>query len=140
MGELLIRAGYNDHQAIGDLLAPGGAVALRPPIDRLVADAQTAVVHPTLAEAAHLAGVPYLIDPLTPLLQDPTDPEDSWVRRVPFGDAAGLAPEDFDAARIDELAAAAVEFEVEQRPRRSLRPTSTPPTPPTRPSPSRCSC
>ncbi len=53
MGELLIRAGYNDHQVVGDLLAPGGAVALRPPIDRLVADAQTAVVRPTLAEAAH---------------------------------------------------------------------------------------
>ncbi len=113
MGELLIRAAYSDHQVIGDLLAPGGAVALRPPIDRLVADAQTAVVRPTLAEAAHLAGVPYVIDPLTPLLQGPTDPEDSWVKRVPFGDAAGLAAEDFDAARIDELAAAVVEFEVE---------------------------
>lgn len=115
MGELLIRAGYSDHQVIGDLLAPGGAVALRPPIDGLVADAQTAVVRPTLAEAAHLAGVPYVIDPLTPLLQSPTDPKDSWVKRVSFGDAAGLAAGDFDAARIDELASAVVEFEVKSK-------------------------
>lgn len=115
MGELLIRAGHNDHQVIGDLLAPGGAVALRPPIDRLVADAQTAVLRPTLAEAAHLSGVPYVIDPLTPLLQDPTDPSDSWVKRVPFGDEAGLEPADFNSAKIDELAASVVEFEVEHK-------------------------
>ncbi len=112
MGELLIRAGHNDHQVIGDLLAPGGAVALRPPIDRLVADAQTSVLRPTLAEAARLAGVAYLIDPLTPLLQGATDPTDSWVKRVSFGDAAALAPEDFDAGRLERLAADVVEFEV----------------------------
>lgn len=115
MGELLIRAGHNDHQVIGDLLAPGGAVALRPPIDRLVADAQTAVLRPTLSEAAHLAGVPYVIDPLTPLLQDPTDPSDSWVKRVPFGDEAKVEPTDFDSAKIDQLAADVVEFEVEHK-------------------------
>ncbi len=112
MGELLIRAGHNDHLVIGDVLAPGGAVALRPPIDRLVADAQTAVLRPTLAEAAHLAGVPYLIDPLTPLLQGATDPTDSWVKRVSFGDATALASEDFDAARVEQLAAEVVEFEL----------------------------
>ncbi len=115
MGELLIRAGHNDHQVISDLLAPGGATALRLPIDRLVADAQTAVLRPALAEAAHRAGVPYLIDPLTPLLQGPTDPDDSWVKRVPFGEAAGLVPEDFDPIRIDKLAADAVEFQVEHK-------------------------
>lgn len=112
MGELLIRAGHNDHPVIGDLLAPGGAVALRPPIDRLVADAQTAMLRPTLAEAAHLAGVPYLVDPLTFLLQGATDPTDSWVKRVPFGDAAALSPEDFDGVRIEKLVANVVEFEL----------------------------
>lgn len=100
---------------ISDLLTPGGAVALRPPIDRLVADAQTAVLRPTLAESAHLAGVPYLIDPITPLLQTSTDPTDSWVKRVPFGSADELVASDFDPTRIGELAATVVAFQVEHR-------------------------
>jgi hypothetical protein len=114
LGELLIRAGYNDHQVIGDLLTPGGAVALRPPIDRLVADAQTAAVRPTLAESAHLAGIAYLIDPVTPLLQSDTDPVDSWVRRVPFGVAEALDSSDFDDRRIAELSESTVVFQVER--------------------------
>ena len=115
MAELLIRAGHDDHLAIGDLLTPGGAVALRSPIDRLVADAQTAARLPSLAESAHLAGVPYLVDPVTYLLQGPTDPEDAWVKRVPFGESGELLPSDFSSARIEALAAEVVEFELEQR-------------------------
>jgi hypothetical protein len=115
MGELLIRASHNDHQVIGDLLAPGGAVALRSPIDKLVADAQTAVQRPSLAEAAHLAGVPYLIDPITPLLQLVTDPDDAWVKRVPFGTSEETSPTEFDARRTQELVEAVVEFQVANR-------------------------
>jgi hypothetical protein len=115
VAELLIRAGHDDHLVIGDLLTPGGAVALRPPIDRLVADAQTAARLPSLAESAHLAGVPYLVDPVTYLLQGPTDPEDAWVRRVPFGESGELLPSDFSSARIEALAAEVVEFELKQR-------------------------
>ena len=115
MAELLIRAGHDDHLAIGDLLTPGGAVALRAPIDRLVADAQTAARLPSLAESAHLAGVPYLIDPLTYLLQGPTDPVDPWVKRVPFGESDELRSTDFSPARIERLAAEVVEFELAQR-------------------------
>jgi len=115
VAELLIRAGHDDHLAIGDLLTPGGAVALRPPIDRLVADAQTAARLPSLAESAHLAGVPYLVDPVTYLLQGHTDPKDAWVKRVPFGEAGELLPSDFSPGRVEALAAEVVEFELEQR-------------------------
>jgi len=115
MAELLIRAGHADHLVIGDLLTPGGAVVLRPPVDRLVADAQTAARLPCLAESAHLAGVPYLVDPLTPLLQGPTDPGDAWVKRVGFGEANAIAVQDFTATRIDRLAGEVIEFELEQR-------------------------
>ena len=111
MGELLIRAGHDDHVVIGDLLAPGGAVALRPPMDRLVADAQTAARLPSLAESAHLAGVPYLVDPLTPLLQGPTDSNDAWVKRVTFGEADVIAPGEFTDQRINRLVSEVVEFE-----------------------------
>ncbi len=115
MAELLIRAGHDDHLVIGDLLAPGGAVALRPPMDRLVSDAQTAARVPSLAESAHLSGVPYLIDPLTPLLQGATDPNDAWVKRVSFGEAGEIHPDDFSAERVDKLAAEVVEFELAHR-------------------------
>jgi hypothetical protein len=115
MAELIIRAGHDDQLVIGDLLTPGGAVALRPPMDRLVAEAQTAARIPSLAESAHLAGVPYLIDPMTPLLQGPTDPNDAWVKRVPFGEAAEIAIADFNPARVEKLAAEVVEFELAHR-------------------------
>ena len=116
MAELLIRAGHDDHLVIGDLLTPtGGAVALRPPIDRLVADAQTAARLPSLAESANLAGVPYLVDPVTYLLQGPTDPDDAWVKRVPFGASRELLPSDFSSARVEALAADVVEFELKKR-------------------------
>lgn len=115
MGELLIRAGHDDHLVIGDLLAPGGAVAMRPPIDRLVSDAQTAALRPSLADSAHLAGVPYLIDPVTPLLQGPTTETDSWIKRVSFAETAEITPEQFDAARIEKLVEEVVQFELEHK-------------------------
>lgn len=114
MGELLIRAGHNDHQVIGDLLAPGGAVALRRPIDRLVSDAQTADLRPTLAEAANLAGVPYWVDPLTPLLQCEVDPNESWAKRVAYGVAEAVLPGDLGDTRIDQLVADVVEYELDK--------------------------
>ena len=103
MAELLIRAGHNDHTVVADLLAPGGAVALHRPIDRLVANAQTAAQRHELAQHANLAGVPFIIDPLTPLLQVDVDPEDAWVRRLSYGraefvSAAGLT--DYDKQRL----------------------------------------
>jgi hypothetical protein len=103
MAELLIRAGHNDHTVIADLLAPGGAVALHRPIDRLVANAQTAARRSELAQHANLAGVPYIVDPLTPLLQVDVDPDDAWVRRLSYGRAQLISPgemSDYDKQRL----------------------------------------
>ena len=52
MAELIIRAGHSDHTVVADLLAPGGAIALHRPIDRLVANAQTAAARLGTGERA----------------------------------------------------------------------------------------
>jgi hypothetical protein len=109
MAELLIRAGRNDHQVVADLLAPGGAVALHRPIDRLVADVQIAARRPQLAAAAATAGVPYLVDPLTPLLQGETDPADAWVRHAGFGRSDAIDPATISEFEIATLVADVVE-------------------------------
>jgi hypothetical protein len=113
MASLLIRAALNDHVVVGDLLALGGGPRLasrRPPISQLVADGHVAAARPALAEHARAAGIPYIVDPDTPLLQSPVDPEDRWVK-LPFGEAEEMAPE---AVRLDELIESVTEFEVEQ--------------------------
>jgi len=83
-GELLIRPALNDHEVVADLLAPGGAAIMvgkaRPVVSRLVVDAAIAVRRPQFGEAAAGAGIPYLVDPMTHLLQDETREEDPWAR------------------------------------------------------------
>lgn len=47
--------------------------------------------------------MPYVVDPLTPLLQVDVDPEDSWVRRLSYGRAELIAPaamSDYDKQRL----------------------------------------
>ncbi len=113
MGELLIRAGYNDHEEIGSLLTPGAATALRPPpIQRLVADVQIAAQRPVLADDAERASIPYLVDPLTPFLQAEIDPASTWVRKVDFGVSEALLVSDFSDARISQVVATVVETQV----------------------------
>jgi hypothetical protein len=96
MSELLIRPSHNDHLVIADLLAPGGSGALaahaRPPLTRLVLDAPLASREPSYRQAADDAGVPVLIDPLSPLLQAETDPQNAWCR-LPFAHAERVAPD-----------------------------------------------
>src|ERR1700760_4651055 len=96
MSELLIRPGHNDHLVVADLLASSaGAVLLphtRPAISRLVLDAPLAAREPQFREAAQDAGVPVLIDPLTPLLQSDIDPADAWAK-LPFAQAPAQSAE-----------------------------------------------
>lgn len=96
MSELLIRPSHNDHLVIGDLLAPGGSGVLaahaRPPLTRLVLDAPLAARQPAFRQAAEDAGVPVLVDPLTPFLQTEIDPENAW-SRLPFAHAKTVAPD-----------------------------------------------
>lgn len=117
MSELLIRPGPNDHEIIQDLLAPGGAAVFlpraRPLIDRLVLDAHVAKARPEFAEAANAAGVPVLVDPLTPFWQGELREQDKWVQ-LPFGRADKLDVSDFSNALATEtLVAQVVDFQME---------------------------
>ncbi len=117
-GELLIRPALNDHEVVNDLLAPGGTGIMvgrqRPLVSRLVVDAPVAARRPQFAEAAAGAGIPFLVDPLTPLLHGELRDEDSWAR-LTFGRAEAVASADFAArADRDQYVGEVVEFELSQ--------------------------
>lgn len=105
-GELIVRAALNDHQVVADLLAPGGAAVMignaRPVISRVIVDAPSAARRPQFAEAAAGAGVPFLVDPLTPLLQGETRDEDPWAQ-LDFGRPAETGVSAF-AERVERAA------------------------------------
>lgn len=119
MAELVIRAGQNDHDVVAGLLAAGGgAVYLpnqRPLIGRLVVDAHVAARRPNFADAAADAGIPMLVDPLTPLWQGELREEDKWAQ-LPFGQAQRLTADDLaDRQRREKLVAQVVDFQLGQR-------------------------
>jgi sugar phosphate isomerase/epimerase len=98
---------------LADLLAPS-LLDPRRPVDRLVLNAHDAARDERLREVARRSGTPMIVDPLTMLLQSQTDPRDPWVEHVPFARAEAVAPERLrDRYFLEELAAAAVEFQVE---------------------------
>jgi hypothetical protein len=116
MPELLIRPGINDHEVIQDLLAPGGASAFlrgaRPLIDRLVIDAHVASSRPQFADAAGGAGVPVLIDPLTPLWQGEQREQDRWAL-LPFGRPQRVTPADLNQFAVEQLTAQVVTYQAQ---------------------------
>ena len=112
MADLLIRAAMNDHNVVNDLLAPGAGprLARKPLIGQLVADAHVADARPVLAEMARAAGVPFLVDPDTTLLQSEVGRDDKWAR-LPFTAPEALGPHQIDGA---DLVAGVVEFQLEK--------------------------
>lgn len=113
--ELLIRPGHNDHVLVEDLLAPRGGRALggRPPLSRIVLDAPLAASRRQFAEMAAAAGVPVVVDPLTFLLQSPTDPDNPW-SSLPFASSEALTPTTLtDPARRRRLVRETVDFQLE---------------------------
>lgn len=116
-GELLIRPALNDHEVLSDLLAPGGSAVVlgrhRPIVSRLVVDAPIAARRTQFAEAASAAGIPFLIDPLTPLLQGVLREEDPWAS-LPFGTHHQKQPSDYaDRAERAALVSKVVDFQLE---------------------------
>lgn len=112
MSQLYIRPALNDHEVIAELLAPSPVPTLhrlRPPIARLVVDAHIAGQRPLFARAASDAGVPLLIDPLTPLLQSEVAPRSQWAM-LPFASAATIAPDEIEVAGLVERC---VQFQIE---------------------------
>lgn len=121
MAELLIRASMKDHHVVNDLLAPASGPRLfhaRPPIDQLVADAHVAAARPMLSDAAQAAGVPFLVDPNTPLLQSEVADDDRWTT-IPFAEARAIGPNEVDTKR---LVREVLEFELEQGATRIIAP------------------
>jgi len=114
--QLSIRPGLNDHRVVESLLAPGGSgifKSRRPVIGQLVADATVAAARPALADAAAAAGIPYLVDPLTPLLQGELAPNDRWAR-LPFGQEEAVTPTDLqDSNARRDLIARVVTFQMD---------------------------
>jgi hypothetical protein len=105
MSELAIRAAMNDHLVLGDLLTPrpGPRLASRPVASQLVADAHVASARPVLAELARDAGIPYVVDPDTVLLQSDVAVGDRWVQ-LPYGVADALVPAQIRVGELVESA------------------------------------
>lgn len=97
--DLLIRAGRDDHKVIEHLCAPVIAGLGSPrslPLTGLVVDAPTIVARPQLRTIAQNAGLPLLIDPLTPLLQDTQAPKHAWAR-LPYATPDKVTPEQLNS-------------------------------------------
>ena len=112
MGQLIIRCGNTDNLVVERLIAPAAAPQLRwtrPPITQIVMDAQVVERRPTVADAANDAGIPFLVDPCTPLLQSEVDPDYGW-SKLPFATAGATKPTDLD---LDKLVELSVQFQLE---------------------------
>jgi hypothetical protein len=121
MSQLYIRPALNDHEVVAELLAPSPVPTirrLRPPIARLVLDAPIAPQRPAFARAAADAGIPLLVDPLTPLLVTDVDPAHRWAK-LPFASAAPIDVEDLD---VDELVEGVVQFQLQMGASRVVAP------------------
>lgn len=119
MAELLIRPARNDHIVIADLLIPPARASLasvRRPISRLVLDASLAQACPqyreAALEAALEAGTPLIIDPLTMLLQVPTDPGIGWAK-LPYARTDAIGDSLTNHFALAALVEAVVSFQAE---------------------------
>ena len=114
--QLLIRPGPNDHRVIEDLLAPGGSGifrGVRPVVDQLVVDATAVVYRPGLAAVAARAGIPFLVDPMTPFCQVALADDDRWAA-LPYGSAPAMSIGDLATASArDDLVTRVLSFEVD---------------------------
>lgn len=115
--DLLIRAGREDHKVVQTLCAPATAGLWSPralPLTGVVTDAAVAMERPMLRETAEVAGVPFLVDPLTPLLVDEQVPGKGWAG-LPFAHPEKMSPADLGHhAVLDELIDQCVGFQREQ--------------------------
>lgn len=115
--DLLIRAGREDHRVIEELCAPAAAGLWSPrslPLTGLVTDAQTAVERPRLRAIAESAGLPFLVDPITTLLQDRQASDHAWAQ-LPFAIPDKITPGMLGTIEAqDRLVDATITFQREQ--------------------------
>lgn len=114
--DLFVRAGRRDNLVIEELVAPASAgvqLGRRVPFRGVVVDAPTAVAQPHLREAAEAAGLPFIVDPLTTLLQDVQARDNSWAT-LPFAHPELMTPVDLESGAMqDELIDRSVRFQLE---------------------------
>jgi hypothetical protein len=110
---MVIRPSGHDAALIERLLAPvtGRPVASLTIRPRLVLAATLADHQPAFAATARRAGVPVLVDPQTPYLQDYQHRDDPWAA-LPFGDRCALTPADLSASRQHHLTGAALAHQI----------------------------
>lgn len=115
MAELVLRAGYNDHLVIAELLTD--SIALHPRLSRLirrvVVDATAIAKEPRFAQAAYASGTPLLVDPQTFLLTTEQHSSDNWAR-LPYAQPEAVdLHELLDPGVRADLIEKVVEFEID---------------------------
>lgn len=84
--ELWIRPGRQDHRVLDRVTAPAaaGIATLRPTtVSGIVVDATVAHGQPRHSQIATAAGIPFVVDPVTPVLQRPVSDESPW-QQIPY--------------------------------------------------------
>src|SRR4051794_31699098 len=100
MAELLIRASALDTALIEDVVGRGRAVGMMP--HRIVVDAHVARSEPGIGAAAGQAGIPFIVDPQTHLIQDSQPETDRWAR-LQLGPRQKLTSPDLSPSVISAL-------------------------------------
>lgn len=113
MAELLIRASSQDAKLLRRVFGFEGSLAAPAHPDRIVVDAHVPSTAGgiDICATARRAGIPFLIDPQTYLLQDAQHPGDSWAA-LPFGDPARWSALGMDAAVQEELVGRVVDYQI----------------------------
>lgn len=102
--DLTIRAGLRDESLVENLLVQRGSPFHQPSMSRLVVDAATTLESDAFRNAAQSAGIPFIVDPQTVLLQGPVRDGDRWLK-LPYAQAAPLDAVAFasDVLALDRL-------------------------------------
>ena len=111
--DLFVRVARNDHTVIDHFLTPSTAGAFgnsSHPISAVVADATVAVARQQLRRITGDAGVPFLIDPVTPLLQSEQAADDNWAA-LPFAHPEPLLAGDLNEYVLDEIIDRTIAFQ-----------------------------
>lgn len=115
--DLLMRAGRDDHKVIAALCAPAATGLRTPralPLTGVVADAHVALERPGLRDTAEAAGLPFLVDPLTPLLTDEQVPGKGWAA-LPYATPEKLTAADLGHQKLqDDLIDQTLTFQRDQ--------------------------
>lgn len=114
--DLFVRATQRDNRLIEELTAParsGLQLGPRVPLRGLVVDAPTAAARDDLRQTAEAAGIPFLVDPLTNLLQDRQAPDHPWAM-LPFAHPEPVESSILASGPVqDELIDRSIRFQLE---------------------------